>query len=72
MEIIDTREGYNFKLFEHKTFAVLAGNDSIAFCPFCYSQVNFSDSQCSFCKKNIPEIIYYHGDDDTWIASGND
>lgn len=72
MEIIDTKEGYYFKLFEHKTFAVQAENDSVAFCPFCYNQISFSDDTCGFCNKKIPEIIYYHGDDDTWIASGNE
>ena len=72
MEIVDTREGYNFKIFGNKTFAVIAGNDTVAFCPFCYSQINFSDDRCPCCNKNIPELIYYHGDDDTWIASGNE
>lgn len=72
MEIVDTREGYIFKLFGNKTFAVSEGNETAAFCPFCYSQINFSDDKCSFCNKNIPQIIYFHGDDQTWIASGNE
>lgn len=72
MEIIDTKDGYNFKLCGNKTFAVPEGNDTVAFCPFCYSQIEFSDDKCPCCKKNIPQIIYYHGDDQTWIASGNE
>lgn len=72
MEIVDTREGYNFKITGSKTFAVLSGRDDAVFCPFCYSQVNPADEKCAFCSKNIPQVIYYHGEDDTWIASGNE
>lgn len=72
MEIVDTREGFIFKIAGNKTFAVLSDRDDVAFCPFCYSQINFSDDKCPCCGKNIPEIIYYHGDDQTWIASGNE
>ena len=55
-----------------KTFAVLNNTDDIAFCPFCYAQMSFDDDKCPNCNKNIPELIYYHGDDQTWIASGNE
>ncbi|MCQ2595947.1 MAG: hypothetical protein MJ196_11865 [Treponemataceae bacterium] len=72
MEIVDTRDGYIFKITGHKTFAVLSGNDSVAYCPFCYNQIDFADDKCPFCHKNIPELIYFHGDDQTWIASGNE
>lgn len=72
MEIVDTREGYNFKICGSKTFAVQTGNDEVVFCPFCYSQLNSSDDKCTSCGKNIPQVIYYHGEDDTWIASGNE
>ncbi len=72
MEIVDTREGYLFKILGNKTFAVLSENENFVFCPFCYKQINPVDDKCTCCRKNIPEIIYYHGDDDTWIASGNE
>lgn len=72
MEIVGTREGYNFKITGNKTFAVLAGRDDAVFCPFCYCRLNIADEKCSSCGKNIPQVIYYHGDDDTWIASGNE
>lgn len=72
MEIVDIRDGYNFKITGNKTFAILSGKDDVVFCPFCYSQTNIADDRCPLCKKNIPQIIYYHGDDDTWIASGNE
>lgn len=72
MEIVDTKEGFFFKIMGNKTFAVPQDNDSVVFCPFCYNQVNAEDDKCSFCNKNIPEIIYFHGDDQTWIASGNE
>lgn len=72
MEIVDTRDGYYFKLVGCKTFAVLSGNDDNVFCPFCYGQANISDDRCPSCNKKIPELIYYHGDDDTWIASGSE
>ncbi len=72
MEIVDIKDGYIFKIAGNKTFAVLSGNDDTAFCPFCYGKVNFTDDKCAFCGKNIPEIIYFHGDDQTWIASGNE
>lgn len=72
MEVVDTKKGYNFKLTGNKTFAVLAGNDNAVFCPFCYSPLNESDDKCTNCGKNIPQVIYYHGEDDTWIASGNE
>jgi len=72
MEIVDIKEGYYFKLTGTKTFAVLKDNENAAFCPFCYSQLNFSDDKCPVCNKNIPQIIYFHGDDQTWIASGNE
>ncbi len=71
MEIVDTREGFLFKICGNKTFAVAEGNDIQAYCPFCYNQISFSDDKCPACQKNIPEIIYFHGDDQTWIASGN-
>lgn len=70
MEIVDIREGYNFKLTGNKTFAVLTGRDDVVFCPFCYNQTSADEDKCAACGKNIPQIIYYHGDDDTWIASG--
>lgn len=72
MEIVDTKEGFFFKIKGVRTFAVLTGNEESVFCPFCYSQVKETDDKCAFCSKRIPEIIYYHGDDDTWIASGNE
>lgn len=72
MEIVDTREGFFFKLSGNKTFAVSADDATAAFCPFCYKRISFSDDRCGFCGKNIPEIIYFHGDDQTWIASGNE
>lgn len=72
MQIVDTKDGYFFKITGSKTFAVQDGNDDVVFCPFCYSQANLSEDKCPSCGKNIPEIIYYHGDDDTWIASGNE
>lgn len=72
MEIVDTREGYHFKMTATKTFAVLDGRDDVAFCPFCYSQIGFDDDKCASCGKNMPELIYFHGDDQTWIASGNE
>ncbi|WP_407400565.1 hypothetical protein [Treponema sp.] len=72
MEIVDVREGYLFKIVGDKTFAVQENNDGVAFCPFCYSQIDFADGRCPCCQKNIPEIIYFHGDDQTWIASGNE
>lgn len=72
MEIVDTKEGYFFKITGSKTFAVQAGRDDVVYCPFCYNQANLADEKCNNCGKKIPEIIYYHGDDDTWIASGNE
>ena len=72
MEIVDTREDYHFKMLGAKTFAVLNSREDIAFCPFCYTQMSFDDDKCPNCGKNIPELIYYHGDDQTWIASGNE
>lgn len=72
MEIVNTRDGFLFKIIGDKTFAVLSDRDDVVFCPFCYGQINFTDDKCCCCGKKIPEIIYYHGDDDTWIASGNE
>lgn len=72
MEIVDTRDGYFFKIVGNKTFAVQSDNPENGFCPFCYSGLDFSVERCSCCGKKIPEIIYYHGDDQTWIASGNE
>lgn len=72
MEIVDTRDGFLFKIAGHKTFAVREGDDSSAFCPFCYSQMTFEEDKCPACGKNVPELIYFHGDDQTWIASGNE
>lgn len=72
MEVIDTKEGYIFKLCGNKTFAVQNGRDDVVFCPFCYNQANEEEVKCASCGKNIPQVIYYHGEDDTWIASGNE
>ncbi len=72
MEIVNTRDGYLFKIIGNKTFAVQSGRDDVVYCPFCYTQSNQAEDKCSICSKNFPEIIYYHGDDDTWIASGNE
>ena len=72
MEIVDTREGYLFKMTGTKTFAVLESREDIAFCPFCYNQMSLEEDKCPNCGKNIPELIYFHSDDQTWIASGNE
>ena len=72
MEIVNIKEGYNFRIFPGKTLAVEAGIENVFYCPFCYSQANESESKCPVCNKNYPELIYYHSDDDTWIASGNE
>lgn len=72
MEIVDTKEGYNFKICGNKTYAVQSGREDVVYCPFCYSQLNINDDKCAACGKNIPQVIYYHGEDDTWIASGNE
>ena len=72
MEIIDIKDGFKFKTVQNKTFAFLGGDDNKAFCPFCYNQISFELDKCLFCNKNIPQIIYYHAEDQTWIASGNE
>lgn len=72
MELVNTKEGFNFKILIDKTLAVKSGEEGVFYCPFCYSKTLESESKCSVCNKNFPELIYYHGDDDTWIASGNE
>lgn len=72
MEIVDIKEGFIFKMTGTKTFAVRSDRNDLYFCPFCYNQVSESDCKCPSCNKNIPELIYFHGDDQTWIASGNE
>lgn len=62
MVIVDTREGYLFKMTDTKTFAVLEGRDDIVFCPFYYNQMSFEEDKCPNCGKNIPELAYFHGD----------
>jgi len=72
MENVDIKEGYNFKMLVGKTLAVQSGVDGVYYCPFCYSQTAETENKCKVCNKNFPELIYYHSDDDTWIASGNE
>jgi len=72
MELVNIKEGYNFKILRDKTLAIQSGIDNIFYCPFCYSPASESEAKCSACNKTFPELIYYHGDDDTWIASGNE
>ena len=72
MENVDLKDGYNFRIVVNKTLAVQTGVDGIFYCPFCYGQVSESESRCKSCNKNFPQLIYYHSDDDTWIASGNE
>ncbi|MCQ2241143.1 hypothetical protein [Treponema sp.] len=72
MELVNTKDGFNFKILKDKTLAVAAGVDGVFYCPFCYSQTSETEAKCASCGKNFPELIYYHGDDDTWIASGNE
>ncbi|MCQ2586121.1 MAG: hypothetical protein MJ185_11070 [Treponema sp.] len=72
MELVNIKDGYNFKIFPGKTLAVQSGVDGIFYCPFCYSQASETEIKCGACNKKFPEIIYYHGEDDTWIASGNE
>ncbi len=72
MENVNTKEGYNFKMLPGKTLAVQSGVDNVFYCPFCYSPAVETESKCNVCNKNYPELIYYHSDDDTWIASGNE
>lgn len=72
MENVNIKEGFNFKILMGKTLAVQSGIDGVYYCPFCYSQAQESDTKCKVCNKNYPELIYYHSDDDTWIASGNE
>jgi len=72
MENVDTKEGYNFKMLIGKTLAVQSGVDGVYYCPFCYNQTAETETKCKVCNKNFPELIYYHSDDDTWIASGNE
>ena len=72
MELVNTKDGYNFKILKDKTLAIQTGIEGIFYCPFCYSQTSETESKCAACGKNFPELIHYHGDDDTWIASGNE
>ena len=72
MENVNTKEGFFFRIKGSKTFAVPENDDGTVFCPFCYGQVQVEIEKCPCCGKTIPELIYYHGDDDTWIASGCD
>lgn len=72
MEIVNLREGYNFKLLLNKTLVIQTGIENVFYCPFCYCKTEESENKCSSCNKNFPQVIYYHGDDDTWIASGNE
>ena len=72
MENVELKEGYSSRFFGNKTFAIENTRDHIVYCPFCYNQVLVSDSKCGVCNKNIPESIYFHSDDQTWIASGNE
>jgi len=71
MEIVNTKEGYNFRMMPGKTLAFNTQDNSF-YCPFCYSPASEADTKCHACNKNYPELVYYHGDDDTWIASGNE
>jgi len=72
MENVDIKEGFNFRLTGTKTLAVQSGVDGVYYCPFCYSQTAEAETKCKVCNKNFPQLIYYHSDDDTWIASGNE
>ena len=85
MENVDTKEDYNFKMlqknqngkakncFRNFLNALLLNTArQRAYTPFCYSPAVESESKCNVCNKNYPELIYYHSDDDTWIASGNE
>jgi len=72
MEVVELNEGYTFKLLDCKTLAVKNGEEGIFYCPFCYAQTSDSLASCGACNKNFPQIIYYHSDDETWIASGNE
>jgi len=72
MENVDIKEGYNFRLTGTKTLAVQSGVEGVFYCPFCYSQTLEAETRCKACNKNFPQLIYYHSDDDTWIASGNE
>lgn len=71
MEIVNIKEGYTFKMLPGKTLAFNSNTNSF-FCPFCYNPASEAESKCGTCGKNFPELVYYHGDDDTWIASGNE
>lgn len=72
MEIIDLKDGYKFQMINTKSFAVSIDDETKVFCPFCYSKIDESTDCCPACHKNIPQLIYFHGDDQTWIASGNE
>lgn len=72
MELVNIRDGYNFRILPGKTLAVQSGAESVFYCPFCYSQTAENETKCGLCGKTFPELIYYHSDDDTWIASGNE
>lgn len=72
MEVVNLKEGYNFRILVNKTLAVQSGIDSVFYCPFCYSQTAETETKCGACSRRFPELIYYHSDDETWIASGNE
>lgn len=72
MENVNLKDGYNFRMLINKTLAVRSGINDVFYCPFCYSQISESEAKCGACGKNFPELIYYHSDDETWIASGNE